>query len=522
MIRYEGVHYRYPVGDWILKGLDLEVLEGESVLLCGASGSGKSTAGYLANGLIPHFFGGTLQGRICVDGTDTRESRAAQLFSRVGLVLQNADAQFFNGRVDDELAFGLENLGLPPADIETRIRQTAAELELESLLDRSPETLSGGEKRLVALASMLVLKPGLLFLDEPFAHLDWNGATRIATALRKIRGQGTAVIIAEQQLEDFLSEAGRCLVLEGGVLTFDGSPESAAGRLAELDLIPCYPERPRRGGSSGGTPLVAVENLTAHLGGHRVLDAVSLSLQPGETVALIGRNGSGKTTLIKHLNGLLRPTEGRVIFNGRDIARETPARLASRVGVSFQNPNDQFFKTSVREELHAGPLALMKRNAKMFDREGIDRWMETLVELFELGAFLDRPPARLSEGQKKRLALASILAVRPRLLVLDEPTVGQDGRFRKAMARLLGQLETFGLTTLVVTHDLDFARAVADRWIVLHEGRVLADGNPASVLKDPRLAETGALGSRRLRAWEDPCGPSLAGYLRKGDSLAAL
>ena len=251
-----------------------------------------------------------------------------------------------------------------------------------------------------------------------------------------------------------------------------------------------YPKRDRKQRRDNG-PLLIVEDLFCQMGDKMILQGISFEVRNGETVAIIGRNGSGKTTLIKHLNGLLQPSSGRVIFKGEEIRDKAPSDMAVHVGLSFQNPNDQFFKYQVKDEILVG--------ARMLGRLK-DEWLEEVWDVFGLHELLDRSPYRISEGEKKRVALASILAMRPTMLALDEPTAGQDGRLREALALLLAELEGRAFTTLIATHDLDFAYATADRWIVLHEGRVVADGLPEEVLQDEELVRLGALGPSEAAA----------------------
>lgn len=483
MIRLQDIRYRYPGTDWVLRGIDLSVDEGEYVFICGASGSGKSTLGYLFNGLIPHFFGGTLQGTALVDGTDTSRRRVSDLLSHVGLVLQNADAQLFNSTVENEIAYGLESLGLASGEIDRRIGEISETLRIVGLLDRSPTTLSGGEKRLVAIASVLCLSPSLLLLDEPYAHLDWEGVKRVREALLEINRSGTSIVVIEQRICGFLDDATRCLILDQGKLMFDGPPKEAQGALLSEHLIPQYPKRPQRT-ASGRDPLLVVEDLYCRREDEDILNGVSFELRNGDTVALVGRNGSGKTTLIKHFNGLLRSKRGKVLFMGERVHGKPPLEMAASVGLSLQNPNDQFFKYRVRDELLVGPKLLGKRR---------DAWFNEICDLFDLHYLMDRPPYRLSEGQKKRVSFASILAMHPQFLVFDEPSVGQDGRFKEALAHVLTELETRGITTLIVTHDLEFARATADRWLVLHDGRLVADGSPQALWWNDQLIRLGAL-----------------------------
>ena len=496
MIRLKNIRYRYPgvKSRWILDGIDLSVERGEYVFVCGASGSGKSTLGYLFNGLIPHFFEGELQGRVFMDGRDVTDEPVSERFGRVGLVMQNADAQLFNSSVESDMAYGLESMRTPPEDIDERIRETAKMLDIEHLLDRSPMNLSGGEKRLAAVASVLCMDPDVLLLDEPYAHLDWAGTARVRRAISAIHSMGKTVIVIEHRSEGVIEDAGRCVVMSMGKIAFDGHPLEAAGTIEKEGLVPNYFKKQTRLPLSF-EPLIEVKDLTFKRDGVTILENISFQIKQGRTVAVVGRNGSGKTTLAKHLNGLLQPASGEVLFMDEPIRKAPPAERAEKVGIAFQNANDQFFKYRVRDEFLAGPrqVGLVKKSR--------DPWPDELIQLsdlFRLEPLLDRSPYKLSEGEKKRVALASILAMGPKLIVLDEPTVGQDGRFREALARLLKKLEDRGYTSVVITHDFDFARAVADRWIVLHQGRITADGAPGDIMDDPRLIEMGAVrGSRK-------------------------
>jgi energy-coupling factor transport system ATP-binding protein len=458
------VRYHYPGAGWILNGVDLSISPGEYRVIFGANGSGKSTLGYLLNGLIPHFFGGTLKGTVTVNGIDTRHSSVSQLFPQIGLVIQNADAQLFSSTVENELAFGLESIGASPDEIENRITHIAESLDIGELLNRSPETLSGGEKRLVSIAAVLCLNPLVMILDEPYANLDWKGVRRVRNLLSRIHHTGKTVVVIEQRLGNFLGDADQCLIMDQGMIRFEGDAEQARQVLRDEGLAPCYPKRRRR--DTRDNVVLAVENLSYTVNGRQILNNISLELRQGETVAIVGENGAGKTTLIRHFIGLLKPDRGTVFVHGQDISGIPPAALANDVGICFQNPNDQFFKSTVKDELLAGPRAIGKKE------EGVEDICDTL----NLHGLLERSPYRLSEGEKKRVAVASVLAMRPDILVLDEPTAGQDGRFKQIMADMIIRSENSDTVTVIITHDLDFARAVADRWIVLHDGQVAADG----------------------------------------------
>jgi energy-coupling factor transport system ATP-binding protein len=296
----QNVRYRYPNtdGSWALREIDLSIGQGEYLLVCGASGSGKSTLAYLFNGLIPHFFEGTLEGTVEVEGVSTRERSVSELFTHVGIVLQNADAQLFSSTVKNDIAFGLESLGLSGKEIDRRIGWIARTLGIEDLLDRSPMALSGGEKHLVSIASVLCLDPMLLVLDEPYAHLDWAGARRIQKAIATVHQMGKTVVVIEQKIGGFFYEATRCLIMDRGAILFDGPPDEALHVLSRENLLPRYPVRKKRSRSGDGNILIA-RDLSHRIETKEVLKEVSFELRRGESVAVVGRNGSGKTTLIK-------------------------------------------------------------------------------------------------------------------------------------------------------------------------------------------------------------------------------
>ena len=481
-LKLEGVSFAYPGGtSRALADLDLVIETGSYSVVFGPNGSGKSTFAYLPNGLIPHVVGGALTGRVAVRGRDTRDHRPDSLFELAGLVFQNPEAQLFSSTVGDELAFGLENMGLAPEAVDGRIRETAERLGIVELLPRPPEALSGGEQRLAAIAAVLAMGPPIVILDEPFAGLDWRFAPRVAAVLAELSRTGTTVVVIEHRAGGYLRDASRLLVFDRGRVALDGPGGSRAEpALKAKRLLPDYPVLPPAGGA--GEEVLAVDALSASIGGRPVLEDVSFALRAGELAALVGENGAGKSTLVRHLIGLAAPSAGTVRLRGRSIGGRPPSELARAVGICFQNPDDQFFTTSVRAEIEVG-----LRHGRP---HGLG--MEGFSEVFELGRVLDRPPQRLSAGEKKRAAIASVLALNPEVLVLDEPTAGQDAAGRVALATALRRLSAEGLAVLVVTHDLEFASASARRWIRLHGGRVASDGPPReSGLPLPALGATG-------------------------------
>ncbi len=459
-------HYRSArkAGSWVLDRIGLRVTPGEYLLLCGASGSGKSTLAYLLNGLIPHLFDGIVEGRLRVTGLDPGRCRVAHFLDRLGMVMQNTEAQLFNPRVEGEIAYGPESLGLERGEIHRRIQLVARKLHIQDLLKRFTDSLSGGEKRLVAIASELVLNPPILVLDEPFAHLDEKGTSRLRQILKQLHLEGRTLVIIEQRVETVLGDVTRCVMLDQGRIVFDGTPRRARPVFLARQVIPRYPRSSaRRFAAPGQPPLLQVQGLSCRTDSSPLFTDVSFSLQRGQISALVGRVGSGKTTLIRHLNGLTPVRRGRILLNGTAIGNRATEVLSRTIGLVFQNPNDQFFRATVREEILAGPRSLGR-----LDKE----WLNRVYRWFDLKDLEDQSPYRLSEGQKKRVAVACILALKPQVLILDEPTVGQDGRFLQRLARLLDHLRQTGMATLLVTHDRTFADAVADQWLELNDGRL--------------------------------------------------
>jgi energy-coupling factor transporter ATP-binding protein EcfA2 len=514
-----GLSYQYRTSAPrpVLEGIDLAIERGEYVLISGASGSGKSTLCRLFNGLIPQFYGGEMEGTVRAGGLDTRQHGVGEILGSVSLVFQNPTAQLFTDSVGRELAFGLESLGLPRDEIGQRVAGSAETVGIGHLLERNPQQLSGGEQQLVAISAALALHPNLMVLDEPYASLDPAGVRRVRAALRQIHGRGTAVVVAEHRLQHVVADAGRMLVLDQGQVVLDAPPrEVLAKDLTPYGLrIPTVVEVGRALGlarlpltvpelvaglegaelppellsapsvpAAGGRPLLQAQEVTFSFESEPVLRGVDLEVRQGECLALLGANGSGKTTLIKHFNGLYRPDRGRVTVLGLDTRRAKTSHLARHVGLAFQKSNDQFFKFRVRDEIEVGARAL-----GCYD----GAWLQELVGLFQLEPLLGRSPYRLSEGEKKRVGFASALAARPEILVLDEPTTGQDWPFRRALGQLLGDLGERGQTVVMVTHDLDFAERYACRWALLFDGRIAAEGDPWQVMAKQALLERAGL-----------------------------
>ncbi|OGP92753.1 MAG: hypothetical protein A2156_06340 [Deltaproteobacteria bacterium RBG_16_48_10] len=519
ILRFEGVSYRYPgTESWALNGLDLTLRPGESVLIAGASGSGKSTLCRACIGLVPHFHHGEWTGKVFVDGLDTSQHPVYELFRHAGLVFQNTDAQLFNQTVESELTYGLESLGLAHGEIEQRLNWASRLAELGDLMDRPPHLLSGGEKQRVALGSILALRPRLLLLDEPFTHLDPESTEGLRRILRVMKSEGMALILVEHRLHEIIHDVDRIIVLHQGKIAADGSPDQVLAReisdyglnlpplvrlfrqmglkgrplsvedaikeLKDQNLVTPFSarllEEAKKASisfSRTSPPIIEAEDICFSYHGLPVLQNIHFKLLRGESVALVGRNGTGKTTLIKHLNGLLRPHSGHLKILGQETLRRPVSELSRHVGFVWQNPNDQLFQPTVREEVLTGPEALGSYDPS---------WCDELFNRFGLISLLKRSPFTLSEGQKKRVSFAAALAVKPELIVLDEPTAGQDELFRRELAKFIVELQREERTVVLVTHDLEFAAEHANHWLVLANGRIIADGPPEAVMADSK------------------------------------
>ncbi|MGH2456217.1 MAG: ABC transporter ATP-binding protein [Candidatus Limnocylindria bacterium] len=501
VLEVEHLTFRYRrAREPALRDVSLAVAAGEVVLVAGPSGCGKSTLIRAINGLIPHSYRGDMTGRVLVCGQATADQRLRDLATRVGTVLQDPRKQIVASTVAGELAFGPENIGMPRDQIRLRLAEVAAESEIEHLLGRTTDALSGGEVQQMAIAGALMLRPGLLVLDEPLANLDASAGERLLAMVRRLADGGTAVVIVEHRIEDVLAAVpGRVLYLEAGEARYHGSVSGFLGVAdpASVKLpFDAWLARARAGGGEPGQPEPQARAPEAAGGGEpprlewrgvsagyeeaQVLHQVSTRLGRREVVAVLGPNGSGKTTLFKTAIGLLGIQDGEVLVDGISIRGRSVTDLVGTFGYVFQNPSQMLFAPTVRQEVLFGP-ANLGREARDFDRL-------LALALHRVGlsgeeGIADRPPLTLSFGQQKRLAIAVALALEPRTLVLDEPSAGQDHRNAVAFMKEVRRIE--GLESVYfVTHDADLALTNADRVLLLREGRIIADGTPLEVIAD--------------------------------------
>lgn len=450
---------------WAVRGLDLHIEAGERVLLLGASGAGKSTLLAALAGILDASGGGDSEGELLVDGRAPQEAR-----DMIGIVFQDPETQLVMARAGDDVAFGLENHCVPTAEIWPRVHRALAQVRFPYPEDHATAALSGGEKQRLAIAGALALRPRLLLLDEPTANLDPLGATAVRETLGELSGM--TLVLVEHKVAESLPLVDRVVVIEaGGGVVADGAPRDVFAqhgpRLAELGVwVPGPPVAATRRATFG--PVVARADDVAFRypgAGAWALSGVALAVRAGEALAVVGPNGSGKSTLALLVAGLLRPARGRVALDGAEPWSLPARHLVARVGTVFQDPEHQFVTGRVDEELMVGPLRT-GRYAPDARRIAAD-----LLERLHLAHLAAANPFTLSGGEQRRLSVATALATAPPLLVLDEPTFGQDRRTYAELVALLAAHCDGGGATLFATHDLDLVAALADRTLPLAGGR---------------------------------------------------
>ncbi len=514
MITFDKVGLTYAEADApVLADVELTIPEGELCLVIGRTGSGKSTLLRAINGLVPHFSGGTLSGRVIVDGRDTRRHRPRDLADVVGFVGQDPLAGFVTDTVEDELAYGMESLGLAAAVMRQRVEETLDLLGLPDVRHQPLADLSAGQQQRVAIGSVLTTHPRILVLDEPTSALDPQAAEEVlATLQRLVHDLGLTVVLAEHRLERVVQYADRVVLVPGAgrpvrhgdpaVVLQDSSiapPVVELGRVTGWRPLPLSvrdarrraapvralladrrpPTPERRAPGPPMEPLARVDHLVAGYRGLRVLDGVSTGLWPGEVVALMGRNGAGKSTLLRALVGSKRPTSGRVRLGGVAPDELKPTELLRHVGLVPQEPNDLLYAHSVALE-----CVQADRDAGV--GAGTTR---TILERLSPDIPDSAHPRDLSEGQRLTLALAVVLAARPPLVLLDEPTRGLDYTAKHRLVEILRDLADAGRCAVLATHDVELVAEVSSRVLVLADGELVADGpTPDVVTASPAFA----------------------------------
>ncbi len=524
-IEIEDLSFVYQgQGQPALDRVDFGQEEGELVVVIGKEGAGRSTLCYSLNRLIPTFKYGRLTGRIRILGEDISSKRVSQMAHQVGLVFQDFESQLFSTNVELEIAFPLENLAIRREDIEGRIKESLSITGLSGFESRDPTTLSGGEKQRLAIASVIATRPKILVMDEPTTDLDPQGREELLSLSSCLRTQGTTLLLVQTEIEGSL-DAERIVVISQGRIVKEGHPHEIlidADLLEENGVRP--PQIPKLFRGEKGIPLTLEEAAELfqrsnwriqeeryrsllqqdkereaacgeviieaegidHLypGAKRALSGVDLKIREGEFVALVGQNGSGKTTLAKHLNGLLKPTEGIVRCFGRNTKEMRVSELARSIGYCMQNPDHQIFSSTVFEEVLFAPKNFG------FSKEKAEEAAEKVLQDLDLTKYRQEDPFFLSKGQRQRVATASILAGSPLVLILDEPTTGLDYPETRRLMDLLKKINQEGQTVIVITHSMWIVAEYAHRAVVMKDGQIYLDGPTREVFREEeRLRE---------------------------------
>jgi energy-coupling factor transport system ATP-binding protein len=510
VLTVENLSFQYRSRpEYAIKDISFDLQPGELLLIAGASGCGKTTLARCINGLIPRSYRGQRSGSVRLRGQEVAELPLAEVAQVVGTLLQDPERQVVASSVLGEIAFGPENLGLPRAEIWQRVDAVLKRLNIEHLRDRETFALSGGEKQKVALAGVLAMRPSILLLDEPLASLDPASAHEALAVFRRLADEGTTIMMIEHRVEDaLLARPDRLLYMSGGMIRYLGPVEALPPEIDHREVKLPAPWVIRRvqqlgqqqavyhsppSASKQSEPLIVFENVSFAYGdGPWVLRDINLEIWRDDLIAILGPNGVGKSTLVKHAIGLLKPSKGRVLVGGKDTRKLSVAQIARQVGYVFQSPAHMLFAPTVREELAFGPY-----NLKLPAEETAQNVREAIVAV-NLSGLEDYPPLGLSFGQQKRTTIAAVLAMRSRILILDEPTAGQDyanyRHFMEALCGVMNEGEASVLSrhfaaTLFITHDLDLALTYANRVILLGGGQIVADGPPEEALRDLELLE---------------------------------
>jgi energy-coupling factor transport system ATP-binding protein len=537
-ISVKNVTYTYPEQDTpAIKDVNLEVEKGEYLVVMGPNGAGKTTLCVLLNGVIPNVLGGKMRGWTEVMGLDTRRHHVYELAQYVGMVLQDPEAQLFTSNVRSEAAFAAENLGVPREEMIERIEWTLEVVRLQEFVKRAPSHLSGGQKQRLAIAAGLVMRPAVLVLDEPTSQLDPIGAQEVFSVLRDLnRDLGMTIVVSTHKSEHAARYADRIVVLDQGQIIVQGAPKEVFSQVELLDriyvqvpavtrvewnlgktlgqdrvekgvlleetqaslsklldergivkqsLVASQPPPPIP--PSPEEPYITFKDVSFQYPGtdQKALDGISISVEKGEFVGIVGQNGAGKTTFVKQIIGLLKPTSGQIIVGGKDIAKESVEDMARTVGLALQNPDAQLFAMSVAEEVAFGSTNLGLPQDEVVQR--VDRALAATG----LEEFREVYPFNLSFGDRRKLSVAAVVSMEPEVLIFDEPTTGQDFKGRRELADIAKRLNGMGCTVLMVTHDMDLIAEYTRRLIVMGDARVLLDGTTADVFQQVEtLAET--------------------------------
>lgn len=506
-----------------LKDISFDIAKGEKVLILGPSGSGKSTLAQCLNGIIPNIHKGQAQGQVRIDGQDIFKQSIYDKSQLVSTVLQDPDGQFIGLTVAEDLAFALENDCADQSEMKDKVALWAERLDLTSLLNHRPQDLSGGQKQRVSLAGVLIDESPILLFDEPLANLDPKSGQETIDLIDKIHKEvGATTIIIEHRLEDVLYRpVDRILLVNEGELLFNGSPDELlssklllengireplyvtvlrqlgfdtrdAQNLSQLDaldlsglVLPDRVLKDKRDSSSDS--ILKVEGLSVAYGDNpAIIEDMSFSLKKGERLAIVGKNGAGKSTLAKALCGFV-PSQGKLTYKGQDISQDSISERSERIGFVLQNPNQMISQTMIFDEV---ALGLRLRG---IEETEVEERVHEVLKTCGLYSFRKWPISALSFGQKKRVTIASILVLKPEIIILDEPTAGQDYKTYTDIMNFLDSLQKQGHTIVMITHDMQLMLEYSDRCLVVVEGKIIADDNPVTILNQKDLLESANL-----------------------------
>ena len=532
IISFKNFGFKYTVQkEPTLYDIDLDIYPGQKVLIAGPSGCGKSTLVSCLNGLAPFSYDGEYTGSLTIGGKEARDSDIFTRSKVIGTVLQDSDAQFVGLTVAEDIAFALENDEVPVDEMKQRVDTSARLVDVQGHLSHAPHELSGGQKQRVSLAGVLVDDVDVLLFDEPLANLDpAAGEAAIELIDRIAKEQNKTVIIIEHRLEDVLHchladttpeelLCGRLLQTTGireplyiTALKYAGVAVDPSMRPAHIETLALsdadkekvrawFETAPKTEKAEPAEPLLEVKDLTfRYANGFEALKDISLTLRKGEMTAIAGRNGAGKSTLCKLVCGFEHQQEGSIFLKGIDTADLSIKERAEHVGYVMQNPNQMISKVFIKDEVGLG-LVLRER-----PQEEVDAAVDAALATCSLSPFVEWPVSALSYGQKKRVTIASILSLKPDMILLDEPTAGQDFRRYTEIMEFLEELNRSGVTVVLITHDMHLMLEYCDRSLVFSEGRLLADDSPAAVLSDPALIEKASLKKTSLYTLAGLCG----------------
>ena len=530
-IQIKNLYYTYEKADKLtLTNINLSIPKGHFTVVMGSAGAGKTTLLLTLNGLIPQFMEGEWEGTVKIGEDYTDETHIQQLIQKIGLVMQEPETQIFGLTVGEDVAFGPSNLGVSVEEINERIEDCLFKVGLSGYEERSTEFLSGGEKQRLAVAGILAIGPDIIVLDEPTSELDPEGKDAIFQIVKGLQKQrGMTVVMAEHESERILAHADHVIVLKEGSIIWDGDPQRlfAEEKLVQLfnlrppEVSKFYWELKKKGIKLGeksprtveelyellksqplaysaatsttclekenhchstSEPILQVENLKhVYPNGQEALKGINTTIYQGDYIAIIGQNGAGKSTFCKHFNRLLSPTDGRILFRGEDISNRSTSELAQSIGYVFQNPDHQIFSPTVYEEVTWG-LKIREVN-----EEKQRKLAHEVLEFVGLNEYATKHPLSLSKGLRQRLAVASVLILEPEILIIDEPTTGQDWQGTQDMLQLINRLHERGHTIIIITHNMSLVTDYAKRIFIMGKGQLLKDCQPSETFNDQEI-----------------------------------